>query len=314
MPAWAVRRKQDRKREIHTWEPVVSEEEAVPYGTAYWTERGERVTENMRGDDSRVIMDRVVAFLREAVASERPFLAVGWFHAAHGPLVAGPEHAALYADHEDDLARSYYACITGMDEQVGRLRRTLRALGVADDTMIWFASDNGPAGRSEAGVGSTGGLSGRKRSLGEGGIRVPGILEWPSVVAPGSRSAVPACTSDYLPTVCSALGLAPPGDRPLDGVDLLPVVRGETAARARPIAFLSGGQAALIEGPYKLLGSAAALANDRWRLFDVAADPAEERDLAAQDPRRVSRMASQLRAWVESVKRSRQGRDYGTAR
>ena len=312
MPKREVRSARQRAvdRQVRSWEPVTSEEDAVPYGTAYWNERSEPVTENTRGDDSRVIMDRVIAFVREAVASERPFLAVVWFHAPHAPLVAGPaELAGPYGGH-DDVARRYFACITGMDEQIGRLRCELRALDVAEDTMVWFTSDNGPAGKAGKAPGSAGGLSGRKRGLREGGIRVPGILEWPAVVAPGSRSSVPACTSDYLPTVLATLGLALPDDRPLDGVDLLPVVRRETTERPRSIAFRSGGQTALIDGRFKLFGNAA-FDTDRWQLFDLVDDPAEARDLAEQDPERVSRMVAELRAWRESVDRSRQGRDYG---
>ncbi len=155
------------------------------------------VTENLRGADARIIMDRVIPFIRGAAGEGRPFFAVVWFHEPHLPVVAGPEYTAMYPD-RSKYEQHYFGCITAMDEQAGRLRTELESLGVMEDTLLAFTSDNGPEGDERA-PGSTGGLRGRKRSLFEGGIRVPGLVAWPGRIAPG-RTGFPASTSDYLPT------------------------------------------------------------------------------------------------------------------
>ena len=117
----------------------------MPYGTRYWNERGEEFRDNLEGDDSRVIMDRVIPFMTEAAAANRPFFAVVWFHTPHLPVVAGPEFAAMYPDC-DDYHKNYYGCVSAMDKQVGRLRDALRELQVAENTLLTFCSDNGPEG------------------------------------------------------------------------------------------------------------------------------------------------------------------------
>ena len=98
----------------------------------------------------------------------------------------------MYPDAENLRAQNYYGCVTAMDEQIGRLRRTLKRLDVADNTLITFCSDNGPEGNSSA-PGSAGPFRGRKRSLYEGGIREPFLIRAPGVTKPSSTSDAPAC-------------------------------------------------------------------------------------------------------------------------
>lgn len=273
-----------------------------PYGTAYWTGPEQRETENLAGDDSRIIMDRVVPFLQDSVAADRPFFAVVWFHAPHLPVVAGPQDLALYPDLEEKT-RHYYGCITAMDRQIGRLRQALTELGVRDDTLLWFASDNGPEGKEGQGPGASGGLRGRKRSLYEGGIRVPGLLEWPAVIPAGRTVEAPVCTSDYLATILDLLGGE--SERPLDGVSLVPWIEGGDGPRSRPIGFEAGNQVALIGDRYKLVR----VGQDRpYQLFDLIDDPAEQADLAAEQPERVEAMIEHLTAWRASCEQSRRRR------
>jgi len=180
-----------------TWDPMVSPSPAAgglrrcqqpgkSFQSYYWTGPGQIATDNLEGDDSRIIMDRVVPFLRRADREERPFFAVVWFHAPHEPVVAGPEYRALYDD-RPEVEQHYYGTLTAMDEQIGRLRSELRRIGVAEDTMLWFCSDNGPAGNraTDRAQGSAGPFRNRKGSLYEGGILVPGLLEWPGVIDGG---------------------------------------------------------------------------------------------------------------------------------
>ena len=121
--------------------------------------------ESLKGGAARVVVDRAVPFIENAVKEEKPFLAVVWFHAPHEDIEAGPEYLAMYPDQGDGA--HFFGCITELDEQVGRIRQTLDDLNVADNTLIFFCSDNGPEGKEPKGrrVGVTNGLRGRKRSL-----------------------------------------------------------------------------------------------------------------------------------------------------
>ena len=118
---------------------------------------GEPVTDNLEGDDSRVIMDRVIPFIRENVRQGEPFAAVVWFHTPHDPVVAGPEYLSLYESLARKEQRHFYGAITAMDEQIGRLRAELKDLGVEENTILLFTSDNGPADRAtREGIASAG--------------------------------------------------------------------------------------------------------------------------------------------------------------
>lgn len=302
------------------WDPVTNETEAVEYGTAYWS-NGQKVTEGLRGDDSKIVMDRALPFIQEAVKEGKPFCALIWFHAPHLPVVAGPEYTQLYADCEP-YERHYYGCITAMDEQIGRLRTALREMKVADNTLVWFCSDNGPEGREGQAPGSNGGLRGRKRDLWEGGIRVPAILEWPATIKAPRVVTVPCVTSDILPTVLNYLRLPLPVVAPRDGTSLRSIIEDAEAIRSKGIGFELGNMAAWIDGPHKLV---ARLKNEPAQdktgerpfksiadvqLFDVEADAKEENDLSAAQPEMTKAMREALERWRRSCRQSQDGRDY----
>ncbi len=144
---------------VPTWDPMVDPATGGSYGTSYWTGPGDRVETGLEGDDSRVIMDRVVPFISKTPSQERPFLAVVWFHAPHKPVVADP---TLPTASESDAYRS---TVANMDREIGRMLEHLEALGIAGQTMVSFCSDNGP---TKDGPGSTGPFHGQKHSLREG--------------------------------------------------------------------------------------------------------------------------------------------------
>jgi len=294
------------------WEYLRPGQESELYGTRYWTGPGQAAPEaELTGCDSKLIMDRALAFIRAcAVSVGKPFLAVIWFHAPHLPVVAGPPHAEWYAG-QDLYHRNYYGCISAMDEQVGRLRSDLEALGIADDTMLWFCSDNGPEGADDD-PGSTGGLRGRKRSLLEGGVRVPGLLRWARRFPEPRIIDVPCSTSDYFPTVLDVLGFRMHGQpEPIDGISLLALLDGRTGERGHPIGFESRKQVSWMNDRHKLISTDA---GETYLLFDVPADPAEQRDLAADRPDTVAAMRTALQTWRAGCDASRRGADYGERR
>jgi arylsulfatase A-like enzyme len=204
------------------------------------------------------------------------------------------------------MARITGTSITALDEQVGRLRGALRDLGAADDTMLWFCSDNGPEGGAKS-PGSAGEFRGRKRALYEGGVRVPGLLEWPAVIKEPRTTAFAAVTSDYLPTTLAVLEMSRP-QHPLDGVNLLPVIHGEMDQRAAPLGFQSKGNVVWHEGAMKLVYTEKT--PEKLELYDLEKDPSESKNLAADQPDKALAMKKAALAWQASCARSSEGHDY----
>ena len=209
----------------------------------------------------------------------------------------------------------YYASLADLDEQVGRLLKKLDELKLADNTLVIFSSDNGPeeiairnAGHS--GVGSPGPFRGRKRSLYEGGVRVPFIVRWPTAVKAGQvdDSSV-VCGADLLPTLCKLAGAEVPKAHALDGEDRSAVIVGKPAPRTGPLfwewRFEIAGPVlnkspilAARDGKWKLL-----MNPDRSRveLYDIPADPSELNNLADRNADVVKRMSERLLAWQKSL-------------
>jgi len=307
VPTWDPMLRPTSAKGNRWWDPVENAADAGPYGTRYWSD-GKVVEENLRGDDSRVIMDRAIPFIRAAAENETPFFAVIWFHTPHLPVVAGPKYTGMYEKH-DKYRQHYFGCITAMDEQIGRLWGELGELGVRENTLLAFCSDNGPEGSGQA-PGATGGLRGRKRSLYEGGVRVPGIFVWPAKISAGSETSVPACTSDYLPTIVEIIGAKKLDARPIDGVNLLPLFSGKMQARPRPIGFQSRGQVSLVDNRWKLIRTGKRNGSGAYELYDLNEDRGETNDLAEQHPDIVKQMAQTLETWQASCKASLNGEDY----
>jgi len=299
---------------VATWDPY---NPAVFHGkkkeydvrALYW-HNGKNITEGLKGDDSRIIMDRAVPFIQKAAKNKKPFLAVIWFHAPHAPVVAGPKYREMYSQYSED-EQHYYGCITALDEQVGRLRSQLRELGIADNTMLWFCSDNGPEGKDgKQGRhrGSAGPFRGRKRSLFEGGVRVPALLEWPTHIKGGQATNIPCSTSDYFPTILDVLGFKMKGQpEPIDGVSLLSLIKGKMIRRPVPIGFESANQVSLTDNRYKIYSSNK---GKTYMLFDLLEDPGETKDLAAEKPQILQSMKTTLVKWRKSCQDSLAGKDY----
>lgn len=190
------------------------------------------------GESSEIIVDEAVRFARKVHAEGKPFFVVVWFGSPHGPYSGLERDIALYNDVPKEEMRLRFAEITAMDRAVGMFRAALRELGEAENTLLWYNSDNGiPVAREEDSF--NGGWRGHKGDVYEGGLRVPAIIEWPSVIRAPRASSVPCVTSDILPTLIDLLGLMHPDpDRPLDGISLRGlIVDGALVERPSPIGF-----------------------------------------------------------------------------
>jgi len=299
---------------VATWDPAKGER---AYNNPFYLD-GMPVNPkdpSLKGGAAKVVMDKALAHIKESINQDKPFLTVIWFHAPHKPVIAGPEYLKMYQGHGE--AAHYYGAITEMDEQIGRLRDTLTSLGVSDNTLITFTSDNGPEGKKQnpANAGSTMGLKGRKRSLFEGGVRVPSLALWPEHIKAGSVIAEPTSTLDYLPTIMQMFDYQMPDNRPIDGTSLLPLLLQDTGQaseqkafkRAQPIPFRTKKIFALIDGNYKLVFKRK---TKQLQLFDIDKDPKELTDIAKQNPDIVNRLYQDFLDFNQSAKQSQQGGDY----
>jgi arylsulfatase A-like enzyme len=256
-------------------------------------------------------MDRVLPFIDRAVKRQQPFLSVVWFHTPHLPVITGEKYKNIYKGLTEDQ-KNFYGCITAMDEQVGRLRDHLKKLNIDKNTLIFFASDNGPEGKDDTQrhAGQTYGLDGRKRSLKEGGIRVPGIMVWPGKIQKGRVINTPVYTSDYFPTIASILDIdIHKYKRPCDGVDIMQIIEFENGAvpKDRFLPFLLEDQAALIGNRYKIYKK------DKtadWQLFDLLNDPNETTNISEEHMEIIEELKEKWATWKTSVDDSAKGNDY----
>lgn len=277
------------------WDYIHEGDSVVPYGTSYWDKNGVKVTESVSGDDSRLILDRALPFIERSAKDNIPFFSVIWFHAPHLPCVAGPEHVALYKN-MGIQERNYYGCITAVDEQIGRLVDYLKTMNLYENSIICFCSDNGPELQTP---GSPGNFKGVKRSLYEGGIRVPSIISWPAGISCGSKFTQPCSTMDYFPTLLDMAGIHTEADSDLDGESLLPVISKKIAKRTKPIVFCSGAQGAVMDGDYKLYYK-----KGTYELYDISKDPGEKNNIVLLFPEKKEQLEIVLKQKVEEYKHS----------
>lgn len=265
----------------------------------------------VKGDGSDAIVAEALTFIEKEAKEDKPFFACIWFGSPHIPLKPTAE------DLKAAGGSAYYGEIIGVDRSMGALRQGLRKLGIADHTMLWFNSDNGAWMEDKSApdaYGSNSGLRGCKGQLWEGGIRVPGIIEWPEHIKNPVITDVPVVTSDIYPTLVDLLGIKVPDQiQPLDGISIMPLIDGQMKERPKPIGFwhpegegVWGNMSVWMDNRYKLHR----LHGEKYELYDLVADLSEKTDIAAQNPEIVNRMKAELNAWRESVKKSNDGNDY----
>ncbi len=259
--------------------------------------------EEFLGDSSEVIVGEALKFIEQTRNETRPFFAVIWYGSPHSPWVASEEDQI---EGESTKSAHHHGELVAMDRSIGTLRRGLRRLGLDQNTLVWFCSDNG--GLAGVGHDSVGGLRGNKGTLWEGGLRVPGIIEWPAGIKPRVTS-FPASTMDIFPTIVDLLGL--PRDSMLDlvdGMSLKPLLAGELGPRTKPLPFHYQGKAALIDNDLKIVTEK--IGSGKYLLFDLLTDKTESKDLFVERPADAQRLRAALDAMTASIAQSRAGADY----
>lgn len=285
------------------WRALNDSDSTKVFGTSYWVEENKKELNNLEGDDSRIIMDRVIPFIENATKKEQPFFSTIWFHTPHLPVVSDSIHRNYYK--KFDLKKQiYYGAITAMDEQVGRLWEKLEELNLEEETIIFFCSDNGPEVNTP---GSAGDFRGRKRSLYEGGLRVPAFAIWENNFEGGKRISYPMVTSDYLPTILDLLDIEYPINRTIDGVSVLDALKGKETERTKPIGFICNPHISWVTQQYKLVCDKN---RENFELYDLINDKSEEKNIVDEFPEVTKKLKADLIEWLNSVENSKKGLDY----
>ncbi len=259
--------------------------------------------EKFEGDSSVVIVTEALEFMAEQNARGRPSLTVIWYGSPHNPQRALERDRG---DLPDNNFGNHLGEIMGIDRSIGKLREGVRDLGIEEDTLIWYCSDNGGLAIDPDACGN---LRGGKGDLYEGGIRVPGIVEWPGHIRPMTTD-FPASTMDIMPTFVDLLDL--PDDSIMevhDGQSLVTLFNGKVPQERRPIPFFFHNDAVLIDGDFKLFTPNVNRGNE-WALYHLEDDRGETRDLSGRYPERFKQMKAKVLAMKESVDASAEGKDY----
>ena len=220
--------------------------------------RNGEAPQKFEGESSEIVIDEAIKFIQKSKENEKPFMAVVWFGSPHEPYSGLPEDLALYDNLPDSLSnievsltsnetgkrvkrplrevlRERYAEITAMDRSIGKLRNYLKENNLKENTLVWYCGDNGtPPSAARTGMS----LRSQKGSLYEGGVRVPGILEWPARIKKPTSTGIVSVTSDFFPTLAELTGQSLP-ERPIDGISLVPVFDNPASERPEPLCFWS---------------------------------------------------------------------------
>jgi arylsulfatase A-like enzyme len=190
-------------------------------------------------------------------------------------------------------ARTFAAMVTRMDRDVGRIVDLIDELGLAEDTLIFFCSDNGGSGDGGGLFQSSGPLRGGKGSFTEGGLRTPMVVRWPGRVAAGAVSDAPWYFADFLPTCAALVGRSPP--RGIDGVNVLPALQGEPHALGDRFFYWEKPSLRLVQAVrWRHWKALRKKSGEPLELFDLRNDPGEERNVASSQPDVVSRIEAYL--------------------
>jgi arylsulfatase A-like enzyme len=247
---------------------------------------------------TNLLGDRAVAAIAEYAAARRPFLISLHFNAPHWPW-EGPDDEAesrrirALADYDGGTLKTYARMVQQMDLQVGRVLQALDAAGIANNTIVIFTSDNGGERFSD-----TWPFTGKKLELLEGGLRIPAIVRWPAVVAPGSTTQQVAISMDWLPTLLEAAGTRPDPAYPPDGISLMPALRNSGPPVSRKLfwRYRTNAQRAVRDGDLKWLE----IAGNTF-LFNVVDDPLERANLKTRLPEVFQRLAAEFADWNSTM-------------
>jgi arylsulfatase A-like enzyme len=258
-----------------------------------------------KGYCSDVYTDAAMQFI--AANKDKPFFVYLPFNAPHDPLETPEGYLKPYLDAGlKDPTASIYAMVTNIDDNVGRLLKKLDELGLARDTIVIFMTDNGPQQQRYNGE-----MRGLKGTVFQGGIRVPFYVRWPAVLKAGLEVPMPAAHIDVTPTLLEACGAGRHKMPQMDGINLLPVLKGGPAPGDRPLFFQwhrgdvpeKNRSCGVRKGRWKLVRLAS---TGKPMLFDLDADPGEKTDISSAHTDVVDELTKAHEEWFEEMRRTRE--------
>ena len=280
---------------VHAWEK---------FPEKLWDGREMKAVEGHADD---LFTERATAFLKRH--KDEPFFLYVPYITSHFNIEAPEDEVALHKgkflekDDATPLNATYAAMVTRLDKNVGRLMEALETLGLSENTLVVFTSDHG-ATFEQGNLGTSSfhdsnqPFRGQKRTLWEGGLRVPAVVCWPGHAASGARSREIILMTDLFPTLLAAAGGSPDPAWKVDGLNLLPTLTKQTPLPERTLFWEwrneGGDQIAAMRGKYKLVITH----GGRPELFDVEADPAERRNIIAEHPELAKQLGDELKAWL----------------
>ncbi len=268
----------------------------------------------LQGYACQLVVDDALVWLG-AHGAKAPFFLNVWFQEPHDPFGAPAE---LVARHAGSKQPEYEACIENMDDAIGRFLGSLEKMGLAENTVVIFCSDNGSRWPN-----SDTPFRGQKGTVLEGGIRVPGIVRWPGRVVPGTESDVVASGIDVMPTCLEIAGGSSVAKAPFDGSSWIPLLANQPIARPRPLCwyyYQKDPSVCVRDGKWSLVGYLdPPYASDdtafgpvqmqhvktaklgRMELYDVVADTHQRAEVAAQNPEVVARLGDVMRTHYAEI-------------
>ena len=275
----------------------------------------------LEGYSCQEVATETINWLRNRKDNKSPFFVTVWYNEPHIKWAAPEELIKKYTDAGFDKEREalYYATIENLDIASGRILDALDDLGLRENTLVIFSSDNGP----EQFKTSSDPYRAKKSYVYEGGIRVPGIIRWPGHVEGGKTSDVPIGFIDLLPTIAAMTGGTVPTDRIIDGENVLPALDGKDFVRTKPLFwyfYKFDPLCALREGDYKITGTSDQQNKTKswefdmqdqafmksaklvkFELFNLKDDPSETKNLATAEPEIFNRLKAKIIAFHEGV-------------
>ena len=272
------------------------------------------------GYSTQLINQYTIDFVRRHARSEKPFCLYVAHEAIHNPVQV-PGDAVRRTEEKWDRWKwrevttaerieKYRGMTMPIDKGIGTLRQTLIDLGIAQNTLVLFFSDNGPSGDFPSGSPD---LRGGKGSVYEGGHKVPAIAWWPGKIRQNSVSSQPLISIDVMPTLLALAGVSPT-DRSLDGVDISPVLLNGASLSRRPLYWASLSNSGsrsegMRDGSWKLTvhhpkAQPGTFENPRVELFHLGQDPKEQDDLSATNAAKTADLLEQLKAWYAATQKT----------
>jgi len=246
-----------------------------------------------------VWFDGALKFVESSAKAGKPFFCYLPTNAPHGPYLVAQKYIDMYKANPDVPSAAFYGMITNIDENVGRLMKRLDELGIADNTILIFMTDNGTAAGWRRGKGFNAGMKGTKGSEFDGGHRVPCFIRWPGGgIRAGRDIGRVTAHVDLLPTLAALCGIRKPKGVKLDGDDITPLLKGTDAGWPDRILITDSQR---LENPVKWRKSA--VMTDRWRLvngtalYDMPADGGQQKNVADAHPDMVKRLRDAYEKW-----------------